>query len=129
MTIFHAFYVMSFTATTIGFGEIPYPFHDAQRMWVTFSIYMSVIGWAYTLASVDRARQRSDLPRPARARAFREARAPSREPFYILCGYGQSGSRLALALDGTATGSSSSSRASSASRAPPSRNSRRRRSR
>src|SRR4029079_10742007 len=52
MTIFHAFYVMSFTATTIGFGEIPYPFSDAQRMWITFSIYMSVIGWAYTLASV-----------------------------------------------------------------------------
>ena len=52
MSIFHAFYVMSYTATTIGFGEIPYPFTDAQRLWVTFSIYLSVIGWAYTLGSV-----------------------------------------------------------------------------
>ena len=30
MSIFHAFYVMSFTATTIGFGEIPHPFTDAS---------------------------------------------------------------------------------------------------
>src|SRR4029077_1679918 len=41
MSIFHAFYFMSFTATTIGFGEIPYPFTDAQRLWVTFAIYLS----------------------------------------------------------------------------------------
>ena len=34
LSIFHAFYVMSYTATTIGFGEIPYPFTDAQRLWV-----------------------------------------------------------------------------------------------
>ena len=27
MSIFHAFYVMSYTATTIGFGEIPYAIH------------------------------------------------------------------------------------------------------
>jgi hypothetical protein len=33
MSIFHAFYFMSYTATTIGFGEIPYAFSDAQRMW------------------------------------------------------------------------------------------------
>ena len=37
MSIFHAFYVISYTATTIGFGEIPQPFTDAQRMWVTSS--------------------------------------------------------------------------------------------
>jgi hypothetical protein len=52
MSIFHAFYVMSYTATTIGFGEIPNPFTDAQRLWVTFAIYLSVLGWAYALGSV-----------------------------------------------------------------------------
>ena len=41
MSIFHAFYVMSYTATTIGFGEVPHPFNDAQRLWVTFAIYLS----------------------------------------------------------------------------------------
>ncbi|MCW8890728.1 MAG: ion channel, partial [Sedimenticola sp.] len=38
MDLFHAFYFVSFMATTIGFGEIPYPFTDAQRLWVTFSL-------------------------------------------------------------------------------------------
>ncbi len=31
MSLFHAFYVVSYTATTIGFGEIPNAFSDAQR--------------------------------------------------------------------------------------------------
>jgi hypothetical protein len=39
---FDAFYFMNYTATTIGYGEIPYPFSTAQRMWVTFSIYLAV---------------------------------------------------------------------------------------
>ena len=37
MGFFDAFYFMSYTATTIGFGELPQAFNDAQRMWVTLS--------------------------------------------------------------------------------------------
>ena len=46
MGIFEAFYFMSYTASTIGFGEIPYAFTGGQRLWVTVSIYLTVIGWA-----------------------------------------------------------------------------------
>ncbi len=99
LSIFHAFYVMSYTATTIGFGELPYPFTDAQRLWVTFSIYLSVIGWAYTLGSVislaNDATFRTMLARSVYKRRVRGLA----EPFYVLCGYGQSGARLARALD------------------------------
>ncbi len=99
MSIFHAFYVMSYTATTIGFGELPRAFNDAQRMWVIFSIYLSVTGWAFTLGSVialaNNATFRALL---ARALFIWSVRRIA-EPFYILCGYGQSGSRLARALD------------------------------
>src|SRR3954470_22154016 len=49
---FDAFYVMSYTASTIGFGELPYPFTYSQRMWVTISIYLTVIGWAYAIGSL-----------------------------------------------------------------------------
>lgn len=52
MSWFHAFYFMSYTATTIGFGEIPYPFTNTQRMWVTFCIYLSVTVWAWQLAAI-----------------------------------------------------------------------------
>nr|HMS80395.1 ion channel [Burkholderiaceae bacterium] len=73
MSFFHAFYVMSYTATTIGFGEIPYPFTDAQRLWVTATIYLSVIGWAYALGSVF-ALSRDPTFRAATARSLFERR-------------------------------------------------------
>jgi len=42
MGFFDAFYIMSYTASTIGFGEIPHPFTYAQRMWVTVTIFLAV---------------------------------------------------------------------------------------
>jgi Trk K+ transport system NAD-binding subunit len=99
MSIFHAFYVMSYTATTIGFGEIPYPFTDAQRLWVTFTIYLSVIGWAYTLGSVVALANDAPFRTMLRRSNFNRQVRSLAEPFYVLCGYGQSGSRLARAID------------------------------
>ena len=99
MSIFHAFYVMSYTATTIGFGEIPYPFTDAQRLWVTFAIYLSVIGWAYTLGSVVALANDQPFRIMVRRSIFNWQVRGLAEPFYVLCGYGQSGARLARALD------------------------------
>ena len=103
MSFFHAFYVISFTATTIGFGEIPYPFTDAQRMWVTFSIYLSVVAWAYSLGTV--IAMTNDLTfRAMLARSVFKWRVRGiAEPFYIVCGYGQSGAALAHALDSHGT--------------------------
>ena len=99
MSIFHATYVISFTATTIGFGEIPQPFSDAQRLWVMIAIYMSVVAWTFTLASVislvNNATFRAALSRHMLVRRVRRMA----EPFYIVCGYGQSGARLSTSLD------------------------------
>ena len=99
MSIFHAFYVMSYTATTIGFGEIPHPFTDAQRLWVTFAIYLSVIGWAYTLGSVVALANDAPFRTMLRRSIFNWQVRGLGEPFYVLCGYGQSGARLARAID------------------------------
>lgn len=52
MTLFEAFYVVSFTAATIGFGEVPQPFNTAQRLWMTMTIYISVAAWSYSLVAV-----------------------------------------------------------------------------
>lgn len=52
MTIFDALYFISYTATTIGFGETPYAFTYPQRLWVTFSIYLTVIGWFYGIGTL-----------------------------------------------------------------------------
>jgi Trk K+ transport system NAD-binding subunit len=99
MGLFDAFYVMSYTATTIGFGEIPYPFSYAQRLWMTLSIYLTVIGWAYALGSIF-ALTRNTAFRQAIERHRFEARVRRMtDPFFVICGYGQSGRRLVAALD------------------------------
>jgi voltage-gated potassium channel len=52
MSFFHAFYFVSYTASTIGFGELPVAFSEAQRMWVSVVIFLSVIGWSYSIISL-----------------------------------------------------------------------------
>ena len=99
MNIFHAFYVISYTATTIGFGEIPHPFNDLQRLWVTGTIYLSVVAWAYTIGSVFALTQDATV-RETFYRAWISLRVRGlAEPFYIVCGYGQSGRAMCRALD------------------------------
>jgi Trk K+ transport system NAD-binding subunit len=99
LSIFHAFYIVSYTATTIGFGEIPHPFSEAQRLWMIVTIYLSVVGWTYTLGSIFRLT--SDLTfRAAVARSMFAWRVRGiGQKFFILCGYGQSARQLARALD------------------------------
>ena len=52
LNFFEAFYFVSYTATTIGFGEIPYAFSPQQRLWVIVTIYLSVVGWTFTLGKL-----------------------------------------------------------------------------
>ena len=52
MTIFDAFYFVSYTATTIGFGELPYAFTYPQRIWVTVATFLTVLGWFYSIGSL-----------------------------------------------------------------------------
>ena len=100
MSFFDAFYVISYTATTIGFGEIPNPFTYGQRLWVTFSIYLSVIGWAYAIGSL-LALLRDRAFRAALARQhFTRKVARLREPFVLIAGYGRTGELLGRSLDG-----------------------------
>ncbi|OGA32921.1 MAG: hypothetical protein A3G80_15805 [Betaproteobacteria bacterium RIFCSPLOWO2_12_FULL_62_13b] len=101
MGFFHAFYFISYTAPTIGFGEIPYPFTDAQRLWTTAVIYMSVMGWAYAIASVLALRgDQAFLAALHMQRFAREVRRLA-EPFYVVCGFGETGTLICEALDRT----------------------------
>ena len=95
MSIFESFYFMSFTATTIGFGEIPQPFTPEQRLWVTFAIYLTVIGWAYAIGSLLGLLQDQAFRRALTARRVLRKIAHLREPFALIVGYGDTGERLA----------------------------------
>ncbi|NMG14707.1 potassium channel family protein [Aromatoleum bremense] len=99
LSFFHALYFMSYTATTIGFGEIPYAFSDQQRLWVTLCIYLSVIGWAYSVGTVFALLADRSLQLAIRTHRFLRAVKRLREPFYLVCGYGETGRLICSALD------------------------------
>lgn len=97
--LFDSFYFMSYTATTIGFGELPWPFTAAQRLWVTFSIYLSVIGWAYAIGSLLTLVQDRSFRQALALQQFTRKVARLREPFLLMAGYGRAGELLAKSFD------------------------------
>jgi voltage-gated potassium channel len=100
LSTFEAFYFMSYTASTIGYGELPFPFTPAQRMWVTISIFMSVIGWAYAVGSLLSLMQDRAFRAALARRHFANKVRHIGEPFLLLVGYGNASRQLALSLDG-----------------------------
>ena len=91
MNFFHAFYFVSFMATTIGFGEVPYTFNDPQRIWTTMAMYMTVLSWLYAIGSLFRLLQEPAFRRVVAYSAFTRAVRKIREPFYLICGIGDAG--------------------------------------
>lgn len=99
MGFFEAFYFMSYTATTIGFGEIPHALSTDQRMWVTFSIYLSVVGWAYAIGTLLALVQDRGFRRAVDTQRFARQVRRIPEPFLILVGYGHAGEVVVRELD------------------------------
>ena len=99
MGLFDAFYVMSYTATTIGFGELPQAFTPAQRMWVTLTIFLAVTGWAYAIGSLLSLMQDQGFRQALARRSFTKSVRRMREPFLLLVGYGNASKMLARSLD------------------------------
>ncbi|AKT51017.1 NAD-binding protein [Arsenicicoccus sp. oral taxon 190] len=98
MSPFDAFYFISYTATTIGFGEIV-PFTSVQRLWVTFSIYSTVVGWAYAIGTLLALFQDAAFREAVATQRFRRRVLRIKEPFFIVAGYGQSGRAVCAELD------------------------------
>ena len=98
MDFFHAFYFVSFTATTIGFGEIPHTFTDAQRLWVTISLYGSVVVWFYAIGNLLSLVQDRAFQQALTQRRFTQQVRQICDPFYLICGYGETGSALTETL-------------------------------
>jgi voltage-gated potassium channel len=99
MSLFDAFYFMSYTATTIGFGEVPQAFSYGQRLWVTFTIYLSVLGWAYAIGSVLALGRDRAFRQTLTQQRFESQVRRLREPFYLVCGCGETGTLVCRALD------------------------------
>ncbi|QAU33084.1 potassium channel protein [Janthinobacterium sp. 17J80-10] len=99
MSFFHAFYFISYTATTIGFGEIPVAFSNAQRLWTTACIYMTVISWSYSILTLLALLQDKAFQHTLVASGFSRRVARLHAPFFLVCGCGETGSLICRALD------------------------------
>lgn len=98
MDFFHAFYFVSYMATTIGFGELPYAFNAAQRMWTVVSVYLTVVSWLYAIGKILSLVQDPAFRQAVVEQSFARGVRHMREPFYIVCGYGDTGSLLVRAM-------------------------------
>ena len=98
MSLFHAFYFFTYTATTTGFGEIPSAFTDEQRLWAIFCLYMGVIAWLYAVGSIIRLLQNPHFILALNEHRFAKIVKRLNDPFVLICGFGDTGSLLARGL-------------------------------
>lgn len=105
MTLFHAFYFVSYMGTTIGFGEVPYAFTDSQRLWTSLAMYLTVVSWLYAIGSLFAVLQDPAFQRVLAFTTFTRSVRMIREPFYLVCGLGDAGHLVVreLATDGIRT--------------------------
>lgn len=99
LSFFHAFYFISYTATTIGFGEIPVAFSDAQRLWVTICIYLTVISWSYSVVTLIALLQDKGFQNTLTSNRFNRRVRQIKQDFYLICGCGETGSLIARTFD------------------------------
>lgn len=99
LNIFDAFYQMTITLTTVGFTEAPYPFSYPQRMWMTLSIFLLVISWAWAIGVFLALVQSPAFQAAVAAQQFRRQVRRLVEPFVIVAGYGNAGHLVGADLD------------------------------
>ena len=98
MSFFHAVYFLTFTATTTGFGEIPTEFSDAQRLWVILALMSSVVAWVYAIGSIITLIQNPHFQQAFAQRQFSKKVQRIKQPYIIVCGFGDAGSLLTRGL-------------------------------
>ena len=99
MNLFHSFYFFTYTATTTGFGEIPGEFTDEQRLWAILCLYMGVVAWLYAIGSIFKLVQNPHFLLALNEHRFNKQVRRIRHPFFIICGFGDTGSLLARGLN------------------------------
>jgi voltage-gated potassium channel len=99
LTVFDAFYQMTITLTTVGYSEIPHAFSYPQRMWLSMSIFLLVVSWAYAIGVFFSLIHDTAFQDAIAAQRFRRQVRRMVEPFVIVAGYGQAGRVVGAELD------------------------------
>lgn len=91
MGFLDAAYFMAILQTTIGFGEIPYTFTGAQRMLVFWLLLPNVVAWLYSIGTLLGLILDKQFQAAFRRNRFNRQVRAIKEPFYIVCGLGNTG--------------------------------------
>ena len=92
MSFMDAAYFIAIMQTTIGFGEIPYAFTSAQRLLVYLLLLPNVVAWLYSIGTLLGLILDKQFQSVFHRNRFGRQVARLREPFYIVCGFGNTGS-------------------------------------
>lgn len=98
MSFLDAAYFMAILQTTIGFGEIPFSFTPMQRMLVYVLLLPNVVAWLYSVGTLLGLILDKQFQAAFRRNRFIKQVKWLREPFYIVCGFGNTGSMTVSGL-------------------------------
>ena len=87
MTFFDAFYIVSYTANTIGYGEIPYTLTYPQRLVTLVMIYLTVPAWFYAIGTIVALINDKAFKKELKKMIFRRKIAHIQTDFVVICGY------------------------------------------
>ncbi len=93
-----AVYFVAIMATTIGFGEVPTTFTDAQRMYVIFIIFPNVIAWLYSIGTIIALFVDPQFRAALALSRFNRRVRNTRGSYYIVCGFGYTGRMIVRGL-------------------------------
>ncbi len=98
MSFLDAAYFMAILQTTIGFGEIPYDFTAAQRMLVFWLLLPNVVAWLYSVGTLLGLILDKQFQATFHANRFSKQVRWLKDPFFIVCGFGNTGSMTVSGL-------------------------------
>ena len=98
MSFLDAAYFMAILQTTIGFGEIPYSFTASQRVLVFWLLLPNVVAWLYSVGTLLGLILDKQFQATFRASRFSKQVRWLKEPFFIVCGFGNTGSMTVSGL-------------------------------
>ena len=98
MNYLDAAYFIAIMSTTIGLGEIPYTFTEAQRMLVFVLLLPNVVAWLYSIGTILGLFLDPQFRAVLQRSRFAQRVRWLGEPFYIICGFGNTGSMVVSGL-------------------------------
>ena len=98
MGVLDAAYFIAIMQTTIGFGEIPYTFTGSQRMLVFALLLPNVVAWLYSVGTLLGLVLDKQFQSAFQRNRFSSQVRSLKEPFFIVCGFGNTGSMAVSGL-------------------------------